>query len=171
MRDAVDVLTDRLEVRPPLPTDRARFVELFGDADFMVHSDGPYDAAAADVRFDRMLERSREMIFAKQPIIVRGSAMIVGYIGGDRITLDGVPTLEFGYRLVPAARRCGYATEAGTALLSLASASSDGELVTVIDPANEPSIRTSERLGFRFWKHTVVEGDRRYIGRRHLGAS
>jgi RimJ/RimL family protein N-acetyltransferase len=29
------VLTDRLELRPPLETDRARFVELFRNDDFM----------------------------------------------------------------------------------------------------------------------------------------
>ena len=42
------MLTDRLELRRPLETDRARFVELFCDHDFMVFSDGACSTESAN---------------------------------------------------------------------------------------------------------------------------
>ena len=46
--------TDRLTVRPPVEADRARFVELFANEDFMAFSNplGPNDANS---RFDMMV--------------------------------------------------------------------------------------------------------------------
>jgi RimJ/RimL family protein N-acetyltransferase len=158
-----------LRIRAPRPADRARFVELFSDDEFMIFSGGSLDAAAAGRRFDAMLERCREVSFAKQPVIERSSGMIVGYIGVDWMYVSGRRRLEFGYRLVPAARGHGYATEAGRALLDYVEGAFDGELVVVIDPANTASIRTSRALGFDYWRYALVDGDRRYIGRLYVG--
>ena len=63
------MLTPRLEIRLPEERDRARFVELFCDDEFMVFSGGVLDQAAAHQRFDEMLHRGEELTFAKQPVI------------------------------------------------------------------------------------------------------
>ncbi len=151
-------LTDRLELRPPVETDRERFVELFGDEEFMVYSDGTLDEAQANARFDRMLLRAAEIDFAKQPVRTRSDPTILGYAGVDRFDYDGVEWLEFGWRLVPEARGHGFAPEAAAALLDLATRSYAGDILAMIDPENTPSARVATKLGFRFWKHAEVNG-------------
>ena len=110
--------TDRLTIRPVVETDRARFLELFTDEAFTVFSDGVHDIESANLRFDRMLSLVDVVPFAKQPVIVRATGMIVGYTGVGTFMIDGVDRLEWGWRLAPDARGQGYATGATTALLA-----------------------------------------------------
>jgi len=152
------MLTDRLEVRLPEPSDRGRFVELFCDPEFMVFSDGVHDVASANARFDVMLATAREIPFGKQPVIERATGRIVGYTGVAWFEFEGARRLEYGYRLVPEVRGRGYATEAGAALLALAEENFQGELLAMIDPTNEPSQRVIAKLGFAYWKKAEVNG-------------
>jgi RimJ/RimL family protein N-acetyltransferase len=154
----VAMLTERLELRPPLERDRGRFVELFRDEDFMVFSGGVCSAESAHARYDEMLRNAAEVPFAKQPVIVSATGTIVGYSGVAWFEFEGQPRLEFGWRLVPEARGLGYATEAGRALLGLAAATFRGELLAMIDPANAPSRNVAAKLGFTFWKRAWVDG-------------
>jgi RimJ/RimL family protein N-acetyltransferase len=153
------VLTERLEVRLARVDDRARFVELFCDEDFMVFSSGTLTAEAASKRFDQMLPRCEEFPFAKQPVVERSSGIVVGYCGVDWLDFEGAHRLEFGYRLTPEARGKGYATEASTALLAVADQMFRGELLAVIHPTNTASIRAADKLGFAFWRadHAPVQ--------------
>ncbi len=154
----VRVLTERLDVRPPIEADRARFVELFRSVDFMVFSDGVHSAESAHARFDGMLKTAAEVPFAKQPLIERSTGTIVGYAGVAWFDFEGERRLEFGWRLVPEARGHGYATEAGRALLALAAESFHGEILAMIDPANTPSKNVAAKLGFVYWKQAQVNG-------------
>lgn len=153
-----DVLTPRLEIRPPQEDDRDRFVELFGDKDFMAFSGGVMTAQQASDRFDRMLARSAEIAFAKQPVVERASGCIIGYTGVDWFDFEGRRQLELGYRLALEARGNGYATEAARALLDDAAASFRGVIFAIIDPRNEPSQNVARKLGFSYWKQAVVGG-------------
>jgi RimJ/RimL family protein N-acetyltransferase len=151
------VLTARLELRLPEERDRKRFVELFRDEEFMVFSDGVHDELSAQRRFDEMLERARELSFAKQPVIDRESGTIVGYVGVNWFDFEGERRLEFGWRLVPEARGRGYATEAAGAVLGLAVESFRGEILAMIDPTNHASANVARKLGFSFWKKAVID--------------
>jgi RimJ/RimL family protein N-acetyltransferase len=157
------VVTTRLEVRPPREADRVRFIELFGDDAFMVFSSPPLTEEAADRRFDHMLAMGEIIPFAKQPIVERASGLVVGYTGVDYFTLEGEERLEWGYRLVPASRGIGYATEASQALLARARETFSGELLAIIDPANHSSQRVCRKLGFAFRKQARVDGDLRNL--------
>jgi RimJ/RimL family protein N-acetyltransferase len=150
--------TERLELRSPVEADRERFVELFRDPDFMVFSDGVHDLASAHARFDTMLVTAREVPFAKQPVIERATGRIVGYSGVAWFEFEGASRLEFGYRLVPDARGRGYATEAGRAVLALAADTFRGEVLGMVDPTNDASMRVMAKLGFEFWKQAEVNG-------------
>jgi RimJ/RimL family protein N-acetyltransferase len=152
------VLTERLELRLPVEADRARFVELFCDRDFMEFSAGVLDPAAANERFDSMLANARDLPFAKQPIIERAANTIVGYTGVAWFEYEDEQRLEYGYRLVPEARGKGYATEAGLALLELAGETFHGEVLAMVDPRNTASQAVIRKLGFEHWKRTLVEG-------------
>ena len=109
------MLTERLDVRDPTEQDRDRFVQLFGDDDFMVFSGGVLDVRSANTRFDHMLEVAGELAYAKRPIVERATGLVVGYTGVDRFEFEGATELEFGWRLVPWARGRGYAIEIGRA--------------------------------------------------------
>lgn len=147
-----EIQTDRLIIRPPVEQDRDRFVELFTDEAFTVFSDGAHDVESANERFDRMLRVADAVPYAKQPIVERTSGVIVGYTGVGSVVLDGADRLEWGWRLVPGARRQGYATEATTALLSVADGVDDGEMLCLIDVNNQDSRRVAEKVGFRWWR-------------------
>ena len=152
------MLTDRLEVRPPREEDRDRFVALFQDAEFMEFSAGVHDAASANDRFDGMLRTADDVPFAKQPVIERTSGTIVGYTGVAWFDFEGRQRLEYGYRLVPEARGRGYATEAGSALLAVATSTFRGELLAMIDPRNAASKNVITKLGFSYWRLGEVDG-------------
>ena len=124
----------------------------------MVFSDGVLDEEGANRRFDLMLVRAGELPFAKQPVIERATGEIVGYTGVDRFDFEGYSRLEYGYRLVPAARGRGYATEAGRAVLDSAAETFNGEILAMIDPVNQPSRNVAGKLGFSFWKQALVDG-------------
>jgi RimJ/RimL family protein N-acetyltransferase len=152
------MLTERLEVRPAVEADRARFVALFQDPAFMEFSDGAHDLRGAHGRFDELLSTVEEVPFAKQPVIERATDTIVGYSGVAWFTFEGERRLEYGYRLVPEARGRGYATEAGQALVSVAAETFDGELLAMIDPRNTASSRVITKLGFEYWKRAEING-------------
>ena len=152
------MLTRSLVVRLPREEDRDRFVELFTDEEFMVFSAGVLAPEAAHRRFDEMLVRADELPFAKQPVIERATGSIIGYSGVNWFDFEGRRRLEFGYRLVPHARGRGYATEASRAVLRTAKATFRGELIAMIDPTNTASLGVAGKLGFSYWKQSVVDG-------------
>ena len=147
--------TDRLLVRPPEETDRARFVELFTDETFTVFSGGVHDLASANERFDGMLALAGQIPFAKQPVIEKATGTIVGYTGVGTVEFEGAVRLEWGWRFDAPARGLGYATEATTALLEVAGRHADGEVLCIIDVRNEPSRRVADKVGFRWWRQYV----------------
>lgn len=165
------MLTSRLEVRLPEESDRARFVELFCNEDFMVFSSGVLTTATANQRFDEMLVRAGELAFAKQPVTERATGLILGYVGVDWFDFEGRPRLELGYRLVPEARGMGYATEAGRAVLDLAADTFSDEILAMIDPRNDASRNVARKLGFTFWKQATIDGYVDDLYRQRLGPS
>ncbi len=162
------MLTHRLEIRNPIESDRARFVELFGDEEFMAFSGGVLDVVAGDARFDHMCELAVELPFAKRPIVERSTGTVVGYTGVDRFEFEGALELEFGWRLVPSARGMGLATEAAKAVMAVLEREFTGTVHALIDPTNEPSKAVARKLGFEFWKLAVVSGFEDEIHRRRF---
>ncbi len=156
--EGVTVETERLLLRRPVEADRNRFVELFTDDEFMVYG-ARLNIDSANARFDHMLDMSELVAYAKQPIVERASGTIVGYTGVGVISFDGAEYLEWGWRLVPAARGKGLATEAVTALLALADRTDDGKMLCFIEPENAPSRSVADKVGFHWWKHAEWNGD------------
>lgn len=132
---------------------------MFTDATFTVFSDGAHDIESANARFDRMLAIADAVPYAKQPVIERSSGTIVGYTGVGTIALDELDRLEWGWRFAAEARGRGYATEATSALLSLADAHDDGEMLCLIAAENHPSHRVADKVGFRRWRRIDWAGD------------
>lgn len=153
-------------MRPPREDDRARFVELFSDPDFMVYFwTVPVTEESANARFDHLMAVSQAVPFGKQPVVERSSGTIVGYTGVDYIDFGGQTWLEWGYRLIPESRGRGYATEASQALLEVARQTYRGELLAIIHPDNLASQNVCRKLGFAFWQQAPVEDDLRNLYR------
>ncbi len=147
-------------MRPVLESDRSRLVDLFMDSEFMVYSaTGALDRRAANDRFDHMTTFRQEVVFGKQAIIETSSGTLLGYVGADEFEFGGEKRLEFGYRLVRASRGLGYATEAASAVLEVATHVWHGELLAFIDPRNGASRGVLVKTGFAFVEHIVVSGD------------
>ena len=170
LTDPDGVRTARLLVRPAREADRARFVELFRDRDFMAYYPQVLTAQEAGRRFDHMVAVRADIPFGKQPVVELSSGLVVGYTGVDRIDVEGRTWLEWGYRLVPECRGLGYATEASRALLATAGRTYAGELLAVIAPDNLASQHVCRKLGFTFWKRAPVDGDVRDLYTRAVGA-
>ena len=89
--------------------------------------------------------------FGLYRVQVKASGETVGLCGlVKRMTL---PDVDLGYALLPEFFGQGYAVEAGKAVLGDARARLGiGRIVAITDPANVPSVRVLEKLGFRYEK-------------------
>jgi RimJ/RimL family protein N-acetyltransferase len=77
---------------------------------------------------------------------LRATAECVGQVGISHGPL--FPEKELGWLVYEGFGRLGYATEAAAALRHWAAQAFSGtQLVSYIDPENQPSIRVAERLG------------------------
>lgn len=146
----------RVLVRNPVEADRGRFVELFGDEEFMVFS-GLLSTTAAHARFERVLANAARLPFAKQPVIAQSSGVIVGV--RRRRPRRARRSAVARARLPAGARGTGhgYATEASRLVLAQAAGSDGGEILAIIDPVNRASENVARKLGFRFWKQAHLE--------------
>ena len=141
------ILTDRLDIRPPVDPDQERFVELFGDEEFMKGL-GTLAGEKADQRFRQMIERCTEHPYGEQALIKRDTRTIIGYTGAAPWNDIGIARLEFNYRLVRCERGQRYGTEACGALLDLWKQIDGGEIFARIDRCNTASKKLAIRLGF-----------------------
>jgi len=82
-------------------------------------------------------------------MVHRGDGTVIGDLG-FKGKPDGGGRVEIGYRVVPAYRRRGYATEATRALVDWALAQEGvARILAECDPDNVGSIRVLEKLGMR----------------------
>jgi [ribosomal protein S5]-alanine N-acetyltransferase len=146
------IQTERLELFPlspeaaaALPDERERAAELIGAT---LPADWPHADLLDALPMHAAAAARDDARFGVWVIVERESDTVVGDIG-----FFGPPTpegtVEIGYSVVDARRRRGYATEAATALVGWAKRQPNVHAVLArCDDANEPSMRTLERLGF-----------------------
>jgi RimJ/RimL family protein N-acetyltransferase len=90
---------------------------------------------------------------------LHGSGDPIGICG--ILKRDALPDPDLGYAFLPAYWKQGYALESAAAVRDYARGTLGlGRLLAVVSPANEPSIRLLERLGFRFERVTRMHDDR-----------
>ena len=144
--------TDRLILRHRRVDEAAIYRQLWTERDLRVpphrriNSEGrpTVEDIAAQIRAER--EQSGPRILAVER---KGTADVIGYCG---LTIHGNGSPdepELAYELLRAAHGCGYATEAGRAVVTWASAAGYRRLRAGVWDWNVASRRVLEKLGFR----------------------
>ena len=144
--------TERLILRPSRLDDAATYRQLWTERDLRVPphrrigSDGrpTIEDIAAQMRAE-LKDRGPRLLTVER----NGAADVIGYCG---LTLHGNGSPdepELAYELLRAAHGCGYATEAGQAVVTWASEAGYRRLWAGVWDWNVASRRVLEKLGFR----------------------
>ena len=144
--------TDRLILRRSRAGDAAIYRQLWTERDLRVpphrrispEGRPTVEDIAAQIRAER--EESRPGILAVER---KGTADVIGYCGLIFPGNGSPDEPELAYELLRAAHGCGYATEAGRAVVTWASEAGYGRLWASVRDWNVASRRVLEKLGFR----------------------
>jgi RimJ/RimL family protein N-acetyltransferase len=150
--------TERLRLRAWTREDEPILAALYGDPQVMEY------ISLGDATVPGLLERYRrdqeEHGFAFWALCTKDGD-VVGNVGFHVLGPTGGP--ELGWALAHGAWGLGYATEAAQACIdALFTHTAHDRIVALVDPENERSLRTAERIGM----HRVEEIEHR--DRRHV---
>jgi RimJ/RimL family protein N-acetyltransferase len=147
--------TPRLTLRALRDDDLDAYAAMLADPQVTRHFSGPVDRAEA---WRQMALHAGHWLlrgYGQWALERRDDGAFVGRAGLWRP--EGWPGLELGWTLARPAWGHGYATEAARAAREWAWAELRVErLISLIVPANEPSIRVARRLGMRHLRDAVV---------------
>jgi [ribosomal protein S5]-alanine N-acetyltransferase len=144
--------TDRLILRPSRVSDAAVYRELWTERDPRVPPHRRIDPAgrpavadlAARIRAERETRGPRLLAVER-----KGTGDVIGYCGLTSYGNGSPDEPELAYELLRAAHGHGYATEAGRAVVTWASAAGYQRLWAGVWEWNLPSRRVLAKLGFR----------------------
>lgn len=160
----MDPLASAASPFPELSTPRLLLREIaLGDAEFWMRNfsdpdvveltayEPPQDLEAARGEITQFCLRPfQERTGMRWGIALRGTRELIGTLGYHQWIREGAHRARMGYDLLPEHRRKGIMTEAMGAALEYGFGVMGLHRVEVlIDPANTPSIRLAEGLGFR----------------------
>jgi [ribosomal protein S5]-alanine N-acetyltransferase len=165
----VDVLTDRLVLRRPVPGDEARYRDLLFNPEVEAWLRPsplrPFSESDPPALLARDLEHWGGHGFGPRVVEERGgdgSVPFAGRAGLSWTTVEGVLAVQLAWALVPRAQRRGLATEAALALVDEARALALPEVVSFTLPHNTASRRVMEKAGME------EDGDIVHAGLPHV---
>jgi RimJ/RimL family protein N-acetyltransferase len=160
------IRTERLVLRKSEARDRAAFIELFASPEVRTYLGGP--------RPRDELERAVPEVPGWRPglFVADLDGAMIGMVTLDRRDAErpghvrpDAGEAELGYMFLPGAWGCGYAAEAGTAVLGWVAGAFPGEpVVLCTQTANDRAMRLAARLGF-----TEVERFEEYGAQQWFG--
>ena len=151
--------TERLVLRSWRPSDRAPFARLNADPEVMrfVGDGAPLTRTQSDALLDAVEAHWHEHRFGLWCAAARDELDVcLGFVGlaVPSFLPTVLPAVEVGWRLARPAWGRGLATEGARASLRHAFQGLGLQaLISIIDPANERSIRVAEKLGMRRGPH------------------
>jgi ribosomal-protein-alanine N-acetyltransferase len=155
----IEILTERLTLRP-LTTDDLEWISAFrGDADVMryIGSTGPMTPDQSRERLDRYVACWAERGLGMFGVRELDQDAPIGWAGLQ--PLDGTEEIEVGYAFGKAAWGRGIATEAASAVMRWGFRSLALErIVAVAYPENDASRRVMQKLGMRHEAMRLVHG-------------
>jgi RimJ/RimL family protein N-acetyltransferase len=142
--------TQRLRFRPWTEADLDLAIGLWGDAEVTKLIGGPFSKGQIQERLTREISNFKAYGVQYWPIFLLSSNEHVGCCGLRPYKLDQ-KMYEIGFHLNRAHQRRGYAVEAAQAVVEYAfDALGARALFAGHHPANEPSRRVLEKLGFAY---------------------
>jgi len=142
--------SERLTLSAWTEAEREPFAAMCADPEVMADYDGRWERARADERFAREIEAFARNGHGKWALRRKSDGAYLGYCGVSPIwpTLPPAPGLEIGWRLVRAAWKRGYASEAARAALAdIFARTSAAEVIAFTHPDNARSLAVMDRLG------------------------
>lgn len=148
--------TERLVLEPLIRRHTQALAQVYADPDVARHIGGAaLDAKATGRQVARFEAVWREHGWGQSAVLERGTGALLGRVG-----LHPWPQwdeVELGYVLARPAQGHGYAAEAATAWLEVASGPLGlDRLTAVVHPDNAASRRLAARLGFRVHREDVT---------------
>jgi RimJ/RimL family protein N-acetyltransferase len=145
--------TERLTLRPPILADFEATADMFAEPDVVAHIGGqPFDRATAWTRFLRDVGHWMVEPFGLFSVIEKASGTYVGKLGYARFERDlgtqAQTAIEMSWTLRSHFHGRGYALEAARAAQRWFEAQAPRRTACVIAPANLPSRKLAERLGY-----------------------
>ncbi len=148
-REPLEIVTERLVLRPPTGGDAPEMVAIFGDLRVMewLGRSEPESAEKILERAQRQAAVFERLGYCMMLVRTRDTGELIGDCGGMPVALKG-PETEIGWRLAPDHWGKGYATEAARAILEFFFTRTDLErLIAVTRHTNTRSMRVMERIG------------------------
>ena len=150
--------TDRLVLRGWQGSDFEAHAAMSADSEVMRYLGGPVDAEESWRRMAIHAGHWALRGYGMWVVEERGESGLLGRIG--LWNPEGHPGLEIGWHLARHAWGRGYATEAGRAVMDWAwTVLGAARLISIIDPDNAASMRVAERLGERFLRDDMMDGE------------
>jgi RimJ/RimL family protein N-acetyltransferase len=144
--------TERLVLTPETAEDAGWLAALF-----TARGDGEVSVDQARERVAAMEDVVARLGIGVRVLRSRDTGEPLGYCG-IVVGRGSVAEPELAYELLPAARGHGYATEAARAVLAAAFATGRERVWATVRPANTPSFRVLDKLGFRR-DHVTTDDD------------
>lgn len=148
--------TERLHLRPLVAGDAEALNAIQSDPDHMRFYPHPFSLEESVAWIDRVQMRYERDGFALLAVEDRATGVFLGNVGPHLQTIDGVDEVELGWSVTPERARQGIATEAARACRDWVFETLDVDhVVSLILPANTPSIGVARNLGMSVWRETL----------------
>lgn len=155
----MELETERLLLRQFRQDDIDAYAAMLSDEETMRYIGGTGDRMDAWIRMAAALGHWQLRGYGLFAVEEKASGKFIGRIGAYHP--EGWPATELGWALVPAAQGFGYATEAArSCALWMFNELNLSEIISIIHPNNEASIRVAERLGEKLkttWRYKEVD--------------
>jgi len=157
--------SERLRLAPPGLDDFAATAEMFSDENVVTYIGAqPLDRASAWTKFLRDVGHWTVEGFGLFSVFERQTGLYVGKVGHARFERlpedNGQAAIEMSWTLKSAFHGQGYATEAANAALDWFDSRHRCRTFCIIAPANTPSLRLADRLGYKPGEGMVTSGQK-----------
>jgi ribosomal-protein-alanine N-acetyltransferase len=162
--------SERLFLRPLLPSDADSFLQVLGDPVAMQHYHAPFTRAEVEAWIERNRIAYAHDGHALWAVALKGSGEVIGACGLLKQDLDGVQEIEIAYHIRRDQWRNGYATEAALACVLYAFKFLRAQRVVSLIPAeNMAARRVAEKIGMGVEKRIPWHGLEHMVYSMHTG--